>query len=375
MNRQTALILAIFASAEMWSQTDSITAPTHQLQEVTIRQSRRQRALSAVAPVHILDRSDMLTMGVADMGDALRRIPGITLRDYGGAGGVKTVAVRGFGAKHTGVSYDGVMLSDCQSGEIDLSRYALDNVAELSLTVGDNDDIFLPARNVATPAVLNIRTIGMPSGNKQPHITAQVKWGSFGLISPFLRYEQSLSDKFSLSAVAEYTYAENDYPYTIHNITITTRDRRTNSRMNSGHGEINFVWNTQPTSRLTGKVYYYDNSRQLPGQVRYYTNVNTSYGKAASTYEVYNIQNGQKTTFITDSDQTIYSPNCIGVDPVNGYVLIGAYQKNPDTNKANYKGNGRIFMFKADGTKVSNYECGVGPTSFVFNIGTEYIKK
>ena len=106
-----------------------------------------------------------------------------------------------------------------------------------------------------------------------------------------------------------------------------------------------------------------------------YTFNNTSYGKAASTYEVYNIQNGQKTTFITDSDQTIYSPNCIGVDPVNGYVLIGAYQKNPDTNKANYKGNGRIFMFKADGTKVGNYECGVGPTSFVFNIGTEYIKK
>ena len=273
MNRQTALILAILASAEMWSQTDSIIAPTHQLQEVTISQSRRQRALSAVAPVHILDRSDMLTMGVADMGDALRRIPGITLRDYGGAGGVKTVAVRGFGAKHTGVSYDGVMLSDCQSGEIDLSRYALDNVTELSLTVGDNDDIFLPARNVTTPAVLNIRTIGMPSGDRQPHITTQVKWGSFGLISPFLRYEQSLSDKFSLSAVAEYTYAENDYPYTIHNITITTHDRRTNSRMNSGHGEINFVWNTQPTSRLTGKVYYYDNSRQLPGQVRYYTNV------------------------------------------------------------------------------------------------------
>ena len=273
MNRQTALILAILASTEMWSQTDSITSPTHQLQEVTVRQNRRQRALSAVAPVHILDRSDMLTMGVADMGDALQRIPGITLRDYGGAGGVKTVAVRGFGAKHTGVSYDGVMLSDCQSGEIDLSRYALDNVAELSLTVGDNDDIFLPARNVTTPAVLNIRTIGMPNGNKLPHITAQVKWGSFGLLSPFLRYEQSLSDRFSLSAMAEYTYAENDYPYTIHNITITTHDRRTNSRMNSGHGEINFVWNTQPTSRLTGKVYYYDNSRQLPGQVRYYTNV------------------------------------------------------------------------------------------------------
>ena len=77
-------------------------------------------------------------MGVTDVADALHRIPGVTLRDYGGAGGMKTVSVRGFGAKHTGVSYDGIMLSDCQSGEIDLSRYSLDNVDQLSLVIGDN---------------------------------------------------------------------------------------------------------------------------------------------------------------------------------------------------------------------------------------------
>lgn len=255
------------------AQNDSIAGKVHELQEVTVSRSSRQRSLAAVSPVQMIDRKDMLTMGVADIGDALRRMPGITLRDYGGAGGVKTVAVRGFGAKHTGVSYDGVMISNCQSGEVDLSRYALDNVAELSLTIGDNDDIFLPARNMSTPAVLNIRTIGLNEEDRLPHLTSQLKVGSFGLISPFLRYEQSLSPKFSLSAVADYTYADNDYPYTIRNITITSRDKRTNSRMKSGHGELNFAWKTDPAGLLTGKVYYYDNSRQLPGQVRYYTNV------------------------------------------------------------------------------------------------------
>lgn len=104
-----------------------------------------------------------------------------------------------------------------------------------------------------------------------------------------------------------------------------------------------------------------------------YTFNNTSYGKAASTYEVYNVTTGQKSTFYTDNDQTIFSPNCIGVDPVNGYVFIGAYQKNPDTGKANYKGNGRIFQFKSDGTLLKDYECGVGPTSFVFNVGISYV--
>jgi outer membrane receptor protein involved in Fe transport len=42
--------------------------------------------------------------------------------------------------------------------------------------------------------------------------------------------------------------------------------------MNSGHAELNFLWNTSNSSQLGGKVYYYDNDRQLPGQVFYYSN-------------------------------------------------------------------------------------------------------
>ena len=259
-------------SAVCMAQTDTIAGKTHHLREVTISKDRHQRAMQSSAPMHVLDRRDMLTMGVTDMADALHRLPGITLRDYGGAGGMKTVSVRGFGAKHTGVSYDGVMLSECQSGEIDLSRYSLDNVDNLTLTVGDNADIFIPARNATTPATLTIQTLRQPSNDLQPHMTAQLKAGSFGYISPFLRYEQCLSDRFSFSVVGEYVHAKNDYPYTIKNGIETINDRRNNSRMNSGHAELNFLWNTSGSSQLGGKVYYYDNDRQLPGQVFYYSN-------------------------------------------------------------------------------------------------------
>ena len=101
-----------------------------------------------------MDSGEMLRLGVTDIADALHRMPGINLRDYGGAGGLKTVSVRGFGAQHTGVSYDGVLLSECQSGEIDVSRYALDHVQSLRLTVGDNDDIFVSARQAETLSVV-----------------------------------------------------------------------------------------------------------------------------------------------------------------------------------------------------------------------------
>ena len=243
--------------------TDSI----HSLDEVEVN-ARHRQILRSTAPLQILSKGEMLKLGVTDMADALHRLPGINLRDYGGAGGMKTVAVRGFGAQHTGVSYDGILLSESQGGEIDVSRYSLDQVQALRLTVGDNDDVFIPARQASVPAVLAIETMEEEPQDKRAHLTSQVKVGSFGFVSPFARYMQRLSDGFTLSAMGEYTYAENDYPFILHNGKLTTKEHRTNSRMNSGHGEVNLHWN-----QLWAKLYYYDNDRQLPGIVRYYTNL------------------------------------------------------------------------------------------------------
>ena len=268
----TSCLLVLFAVCVV-AQTDTISVRVHELEGVTVTENRRLHTVGSTAPMHLLDHHDMLTMGVTDMADALHRLPGITLRDYGGAGGMKTVSVRGFGAKHTGVSYDGVMISECQSGEIDLSRYSLDNVGHLTLVIGDNDDIFIPARQATTPATLTIQTLRLPTDDSRPHLTAQLKQGSFGLVSPFLRYEHNFSDHFAFSAVGEYTYADNDYPYTIQNVAETLSDHRQNSRMNAGHGELSFAYHINKVNRLSGKLYYYDNDRQLPGQVRYYTNL------------------------------------------------------------------------------------------------------
>lgn len=252
---------------------DTVTSRTHQLGEVVVDRSVERHVLTSSAPLYVIGGGQFLRQGVTDIADALNRLPGITLRDYGGAGGLKTVSVRGFGAQHTGVSYDGVMLSECQSGQIDLSRYSLDNVGHISLTVGDNDDIFIPARNASSAAVLDISTLRVPTADLHPHLTAQVRLGSFGYVSPFVRYEQNVSSRLALSAVGEYVYAENDYPFTLQNITIQTKERRTNSRMNSGHGELSMLWHPSERSLWSAKLYYYDNDRQIPGQARYYTTV------------------------------------------------------------------------------------------------------
>ena len=313
---------------------DSSVVSGGDLEEVTVVESRQRRFLSSTAPFQVLGRGEMLSSGVTDIGDALMRMSGITLRDYGGAGGMKTVSVRGFGSKHTGVSYDGVMLSDCQSGEIDVSRYSLENVDELSLVIGDNDDVFIPARQVSSPAVLNIRTIRPPGSDRRAHLTTQLKFGSFGFVSPFVRYEQSLSSRFAFSATGEYTYAENDYPFVLRNISLVTREYRTNSRMNSGHGELDFIWNLSGRRRLSGKVYYYDNDRlwELRGDVA----IKNLKGERFNT----------ELLFWDEKTQRVYSDRFIRIEQVDKVVTGEGFESNQSMTEYTIFKPGGVFYFE-----------------------------
>lgn len=92
------------------------------------------------------------------MADAVRRFAGANVKDYGGIGGLKTVSIRNMGAAHTAVSYDGVAVSNCQAGQIDIGRFSLDNVSMLSLAIGQSEDLLQSARLYASAGVLGIET-------------------------------------------------------------------------------------------------------------------------------------------------------------------------------------------------------------------------
>lgn len=265
------LLLTIGCLSAMGEQPDSVYTDLTELEVVA---NKIKDDVTSTAPLFRLSDEKMKSMGVTDLTDALHRMPGLNIRDYGGAGGMKTVSVRGFGTTHTGVIYDGVTLSDAQSGTIDLSRYSLDNVDDLSLIIGDNNNIFTSAKAAASAAtiIINTGSVPMPADSIW-HFTGQMRVGSFGLFNPYVKVGKSLSHNFSFSAIGEYTFAENNYPFTLRNGKQVTRERRDNSRMNSGHAEINTRWRPTMQSSLDAKVYYYDNDRQLPGPVVLYNPV------------------------------------------------------------------------------------------------------
>lgn len=253
---------------------DTIPELSRQLEETVVVSSTPAKKIKSATPIYTVDKTSIIRTGIKDIADAIHRLPGVTLRDYGGAGGLKTVSVRGLGASHTAVSYDGLPLSDAQTGAIDMSRYSMDNTDNLSLIIGDNDELFISARAAASPANLMLRT-PLPAADKPFDLTARFKAGSFGYLSPYVNMSGILSENTVLNITGEYVHAKNNYPFKWVNGQVITKERRENNRMNSGHVETNVFWKDSAGHSLSGKIYYYDNDRQLPGPVLYY-NVNNS---------------------------------------------------------------------------------------------------
>ncbi len=278
MKRILFTFCGCFFSNVLWSaptasfSQDTTSDNSRNLPNLEVLSQKEEKSISASVPFHQITSEKILQTGITDIADAIKRLPGVNLRDYGGAGGLKTVSVRGLGAQHTGVAYDGIPLSDLRSGEIDLSRYSLNNLSTLALTSGDNDDIFGPARNIASASTIFINTLKSPDlWERSLELDTRMKVGAFQLYNPFLHVGYSNGSNFSLSATGEFFHAKNDYPFTLYNGDHTTREKRSNSRMNSVHSEVNFLFKPTHNSSLSTKLYYYDNSRQLPGPVIYYT--------------------------------------------------------------------------------------------------------
>ncbi len=269
--------LLIITTLCLWPITALAQRDSISLDDVEINGVRRGNTIRSASPVQQLAAEEMLRLGAYSLEDALKHVAGVTVKDYGGAGGMKTVSVRGIGAKHTAVSYDGMVLTDAQTGEIDLARYSLGNMSAIRLTMGDEDNIFLPARNGASAASLALETDFGEKSKQKCFLRGGMTYGSWSTLQPSAFYRENVTDKLSINVQGNYTYSENNYLFTLYNGTATKREHRQHSRISSGHGEANLLWTPSAADRLTAKLYYYDCSRQLPGLVHLYTQDNNEH--------------------------------------------------------------------------------------------------
>lgn len=286
------LLIAFFGMELIFAQEKDSIAP-QKIEEVEITTRVRPSTNRSVTPLQYISAEEIRQVGVQSLSDAVRRFSGVSVKDYGGIGGLKTVSVRGFGATHTAVTYDGVAVSDAQSGQIDIGRFSLDNVSMITMTIGQEDDIFQSARSFASVGALNITT-QTPEFNGLP-ITGniQMRSGSFGQFNPSFYFAHRISSKWAWSANGDWQRADGNYPFKFDNGAEVEHRKRYNSDVNIWRGELNLYGSFGKGGDLTIKGNYFDSKRGLPGS----TVSHSIYAKNRLKDRDYYIQTNYKNAF------------------------------------------------------------------------------
>lgn len=68
---------------------------------VAVVAAEREALRNDPAPVRVLTAEGIGRSGATSLDEALRMFSGVSVKDYGGVGGLKTVSVRNLGSQHT----------------------------------------------------------------------------------------------------------------------------------------------------------------------------------------------------------------------------------------------------------------------------------
>ena len=270
-----SLVCAYLTFNTIFAQEKVDSTKTYSISEITVTESFRNSELRSTAPLQILSSKKIEQLNVLQISDAVKYFSGVTIKDYGGIGGLKTVSVRSLGANHTAVSYDGITLTDCQTGQIDIGRFSLENVDMLSLNNGQSDNIFQPARLFASSSVLNIRTVPA-TFPKNKYVTGKIsmKLGSFGLLNPAIWVATKINSKLSATLSTEWLSANGEYPYTLnygtHSTDSSSSEIRKNTDVKNLRIEGTLFGNFSEKESGYLKAYFYQSERGLPGATVFY---------------------------------------------------------------------------------------------------------
>jgi vitamin B12 transporter len=245
--------------------TDSI----HHIKEVIVIANQQKE----VIPSQKLTGEELKSLNSFSVADAIRYFSGVQIKDYGGIGGLKTVDIRSMGTNHMGVFYDGIQLGNAQNGQIDLGKFSLDNIEEISLYNGQKSEIFQSAKDFSSSGTIYLRSRKPRfEKGKNNHTKAVYRTGSFDLINPSFLWEHKLSDRISTSFNAEYIYSSGKYKFrykrTLQNGTTAydTTATRQNGDIHALRAEAG-IYGTIDQGQWNTKLYFYDSERGIPGAI------------------------------------------------------------------------------------------------------------
>ena len=278
-------VAVVFFYLPLKAQNPQDSTETRLLPEVTI--SETAYSYNAIIPAQKLSGETLERLNSHSVADAIRYFSGVQIKDYGGVGGLKTVDIRSMGSNHLGVFYDGIQLGNAQNGQIDLEKFSLDNIEEISLYNGQKSEIFQPAKDFGSAGTIYLKT-------RRPTFTDEKKFnlkgifrtGSFGLVNPSVLWEQKIiggngarngdyrdaQPCVSTSVNAEYISSTGKYKFRYRkmlpdgSVAWDTTAVRQNGDIEAFRLEGGLYGHSQKIN-WNAKVYFYDSEKGIPGAI------------------------------------------------------------------------------------------------------------
>lgn len=259
-------LLFVFGAGKTFAQVKD------SLPEIILNSKRPISPTDEVVPVFQLPKKVLANLNSLSVAEAVKYIPGVLVKDYGGIGGLKTVSIRSLGANHTGVLYDGLLISDAQSGVVDLGKISLDNIESVTLYQAQPINILSPARSFASSSLLELNSqSGINDSLKKIYGNFSLNAGSFNSYSAATSLYRSLGKSWLGSLSAGWQRSKGDYPFRSYENIHKTAYRK-NTDINSLRLEFDLAKATNDDDKIKIKGYYYQSERGLPGSVVLYNN-------------------------------------------------------------------------------------------------------
>ena len=239
--------------------------------------------------------------------DAIRYFSGVQLKDYGGVGGLKTINIRSMGTNQVGVFYNGIQLGNAQNGQVDLGKFSMDNIEEISLYNGQRSKIFQSARDFGSASSIYIQPRKPHfASNKNTNIKANLKFGSFDLINPSLLMEYKINNNISLSFNGEWVNASGKYKVHYRRVLPKSKIIAYDTVAIRQNGDINAVrleaalYGTLEKGTWNVNFYNYSSDRGVPGAV-----INNKWKRGERMQDINSFVQGNMKLAISDRWNTL----------------------------------------------------------------------
>lgn len=221
-----------------------------------------------------LKESQIEILAPSDLGGLLQYINGVTIKNYGGIGGMKTLSHRGLGGEHTQIIIDGLPVSDPQNGQTNLANIQLNNVEEVGLSHQITDQL-VPVSGLIKGSSVQLKTFDQQFSPHKFALRSSITMGSFGQKEGFIGLKKG-GEKSFITLTGGYRTYEGDYPYQLNFGTEIHEVNRRNNSLEDYHVAVGagLKWRTGITShqlKFSGKRSAID--QELPGAVIFYNNM------------------------------------------------------------------------------------------------------